>query len=82
MKYSEKIKQLVGYVALVSEENGFCKILVTGNMTLSTVAGLGGSQRFEIQQVHEDFVVLHNGNVELTYPTNAISLTIVPAVNS
>lgn len=77
-KYSAMLKEMVGLTVRVTEENGLCHLLATGNSIVSSVAVFSGAVSMEIKEVNDDYIVLFTGRYLRTYSLHVIVLDMVP----
>jgi hypothetical protein len=78
-KYSALLRDMVGYTVKVTEEQGLCHIVATGNSTLSATMGLLGVMTMEIKEVHDDFIVLTSGILVRMYSIHVVVLDLIPS---
>lgn len=77
-KYSSLLKELIGLRVRVTEENGLCHLVATGNIALSGALGFTGAISMEIKEVNDDYIVLSMGQYVRTYSLNVVVLNMIP----
>lgn len=77
-KYSSLLKELIGLQVRVTEENGLCHLVATGNHALSAVLGFTGAMIMEIKEVNDDYIVLSTGQYARAYSLHVVVLDMIP----